>query len=54
MQQHAIRHANTKWGGFVGNILSMVEDGLYTKKKQNKQHPIVEDNCTSEQDIYIK
>jgi len=31
----------------------MVEDGLYTKKKQNKQHPIVEDNCTSEQDIYI-
>jgi hypothetical protein len=34
----------------------MLEDGLYTKKKQNKQHPIVEDNWTGEQneDIYIK
>jgi len=55
IQQHARRHAPNKLGGFgPGIILSMDEDGLYIKKKQNKQHPIVEDNSTSEQDIYIK
>mgnify|MGYP001360178387 FL=1 len=34
----------------------MLEDGLYIKKKQNKQHVIVEANWPGEQleDIYIK